>query len=798
MSDLPTQHHKQLLKDSSLDNDSNRTIKRRKRVLPETVNSTHAVDDDVSPDSEDSSDFEDVKLDLEQEGWESDNSDDFEEVSFSIPEDANSFENKANSDQVMSFQLDTSQQEPEKKRKVKFISAEERIRRVLVHKMYIVLLLIHVAVRNSWCNSKSISKSLKQACVTGQISRLLNDDSGSDNIKSRRLLDGLKKLMEIYAGKYRITTQGLLRKNWDELGVVQDSEVVTKKRFATLVTNFRGSRDVAAQGFVALLRGLGLNARLVVSLQPPDYTVITENTASKPKVEQKKRDPADLFKRPSKSSRKFEDSDYPVFWVEVWDKFAKHWISVDPIMKKRIEICSKRRPSSFEPPSGDERNQLMYAIAFDKLGRVRDVTRRYSINYNARVIRKRIEFKSDDEKEWYELVLRSLQRTKSRSITDIFEAKEFHERDLAEGMPNNMQAFKNHPLYALESQLRQNEVIHPKDESSVCGTFRPKNSSGKLLPVYRRSCVQKLRSARAWYMRGRVLKIGVSALKTKERQGSEEEDVRLYAEYQTKLYIPPRIEDGKVPKNSYGNIDIYTDTMVPENGVLIKITELKTMKMLQKAAVLLGIDYAKAITSFDFTQRGKGTPNAKEGGIVIDKENKEALELTLSHMIQENEEVRRAMVELNALQNWKYFLLKLRLKQRLNRTHGTVEEEAEATRSEDENATQHTLTHAHTSADNAASESDEDFGGGFLVSDNEVGNPNQDEDDDIDMAGEATRERRSRNTRGYKESDESGIDENVEARPTSTRQEYSSDSDSSAEFEADDDEESLEFEYESE
>ncbi|KAI5968925.1 hypothetical protein KGF57_000040 [Candida theae] len=809
MSDLPTQHHKQLLKESDLDDNSNRRIKRRKKAPLEDVSRVHGVQEPPG-DSEDSSDFEDVSLDAE--GWESDDSDDFEEVSFSSPGPVNNIgrETPHNPDQLMTFKLDTSVKEPETKRKVKFISNEERVRRVLMHKMYIVLLLTHVAIRNSWCNNKSVSKSLKQACVTGQISQLLNDDKGSDSVKSRRFLDGIKKLMGIYAGKFRITSQGLVRKNWEELGVVQDSEIVTKKKFATLVTNFRGNRDIAAQGFVCLLRGLGLNARLVVSLQPPDHTIITENftSKSKRKTDQNTKDRADLFKsKSSTTASKFEDSAYPIFWVEVWDKFAKHWVSVDPIVKKKIEICSKRRPSSFEPPPGDERNQLTYAVAFDKLGRVRDVTRRYSINYNARVIRKRIEFKSDNEKDWYDSVLKSCQKTQSKSIVDIFEAKEFHERDLAEGMPNNMQAFKNHPLYALESQLKQNEVIHPKDDSSVCGTFRPKSASAKLLPVYRRSCVQKLRSARAWYMRGRVLKIGATALKSKEKPGPEDEDVRLYAEYQTKLYIPPKIEDGIIPKNPYGNIDIYTDTMIPENATLVKTTEQYTIKRLQKAATLLGVDYATAITSFDFTQRSKGTPNAKEGGIVIHRDNKEALELTLHHMIQEDEEAKRVMVEMNALSNWKYFLLKLRLKQRLNRTHGTIGEEGDAALLENEHIAEGPLVHENNHVDDDNNASEDDFGGGFIVSDDE-GTELVHEEDEVqsgNVLGESEigrRERRSRRKHGYKELSDKDIDGDAEIESTKQRQkrvDYTDSSSASAsEFESDDDdEESLEFEYES-
>lgn len=41
----------------------------------------------------------------------------------------------------------------------------------------------------------------------------------------------------------------------------------------------------------------------------------------------------------------------------------------------------------------------------------------------------------------------------------------------------------------------------------------------------------------------------------------------LYAEFQTTLYEPPLVLYGKVPKNSFGNLDIFVPSMVPKGGV---------------------------------------------------------------------------------------------------------------------------------------------------------------------------------------------------------------------------------------
>ncbi|KAI5960938.1 uncharacterized protein KGF55_004205 [Candida pseudojiufengensis] len=813
MVNFPTVQHKELFNERNLRNthNENRPIKRRRKQSPEVIEiSDESVKRDATDDSQDSDNFEDVTLDMEPEidyeeaNNSSGDSDDFEDVEFEVPNASYDFdEPKSKENELLSFQIQSKEEEqsPSKKKKAKFISNDERLRRVLIHKMYLVMLIIHAAIRNSWCNDKDIGKKLKNSCVTQQISKLLDDDESSDAIKSRRLLDGIKKLITIYESKYRLTAQGLIRKEWNELSVVQESaEIVTKKKFKRLVTNFRGSRDVAAQGFVALLRSLGLNARLVISLQPPDYTLITESE----------------IKEGKKSTASFESSTYPIFWVEVWDKFGKKWISVDPIVSKSIEVCSKRKKSSFEPPSSDVRNQLVYVVAFDKYGRVRDVTRRYSYQYNAKTIRKRIEFKSNDDKEWYYRILNYCEKKKSKSVADIYEQKEFHERDLAEGMPNNIQAFKDHPLYALDSQLRQNEVIHPTDESSVCGMFRPRNSSSKLLKVYRRSSVYRLRSARAWYMKGRVLKLGASALKSKKsnNNSNEEEDVRLYAEFQTKLYVPPRIENGNIPKNQYGNIDVYTESMIPPNGSLIRTNDQVTMKLLIRCANLLEIDFAKAITSFDFTQRSKHTPNAKEGGIVILKDFEEALRLTIQHTLEEEKEHNRLMVELNALQNWRYILLKLRLNQRLNKTHGAVEDDTELNFLNNTEDGEEEIEDGGFVVDlprNHEVEKFDDYeddaiGGGFVVSDDELGELENGNENDIEESVLIEKTRKSR-AATPKYQDDAFIGEGDDSESQMSKFiSYSDSSGSEAEFKNDeneyededeDEDDGLEFEFES-
>lgn len=708
-----TSHHRQLLKTlelelAALNDEIPRKRRRRNQQTRDTlilqqpsqvinINSSESeADDDENEDNNDEIDDED-------------DDDEFEDVDLS----ANTIDfNKAQSASIMEPLViplkKPSSPEPVKKRNFRPITKEQRELRRVMHCQCVALMMVHGAIRNCWCNDYKLMQTMKKV-VPQSVSNLLLANTGNELtiVKSRRFLDGLRKLMNIFQNKFRVTNQGFILKNWHELKDKQPrvDPNITQAKFQYLLKNFRGSRDIAAQAFVCILRSLGVTTRLIFSLQPPDYTSISDtlvlksvsNDQTEPEMTRKllntKQNLLNNIRANSNRSNKdktdkqivdFQDSDFPIFWVEVWDKYSEKWVSIDPIVMKLIEVAPMRRKSKFEPPSSDNRNQLTYVIAYDTFGVVSDVTRRYAHYYNAKTIKKRIEFKSDEYKIWYERLIGAFNsKIKLRKTRrDVLEMKEFHDRDLAEGMPNNVADFKNHPTYALESQLKQNEVIYPNDLTSKCGMFRHrgKSKSKDVINVFKRSHVYTLRLAKAWYMRGRILKIGVQPLKIKKLNSTpdetnEEEDTRLYAEFQTSIFIPPPIIDGKIPKNVYGNIDCYQPHMIPENGYLIPV-ESYPIKISEKAARILDIDYAKAITAFDFSnRRNNRVPNAKEGGILVESKYKEAMLLICAQLIEDQLQYDREQRELQSLKLWKYFLTKLRISDRLNTEHGEVEEE---------------------------------------------------------------------------------------------------------------------------
>jgi xeroderma pigmentosum group C-complementing protein len=131
----------------------------------------------------------------------------------------------------------------------------------------------------------------------------------------------------------------------------------------------------------------------------------------------------------------------------------------------------------------------------------------------------------------------------------------------------------------------------------------------------------------------------------------------LYAFNQTSLYVPPPVVNGRIPKNAFGNLDIYVPSMVPPGGYHVRHASAKN------AARLLGIDYADAVTGFQFKGR-HGT--AITSGAVVAEEYREAVESVIEGFQYEQENDEARLYSLECLKLWRRFLAGLRIKERLS------------------------------------------------------------------------------------------------------------------------------------
>lgn len=361
-----------------------------------------------------------------------------------------------------------------------------------------------------------------------------------------------------------------------------------------------------------------------------------------------------------------------MYWVEVLDAAHQRWQPVDPFIPRNLFRANK-----FEPPASDRGNCLSYVVCFEEDGAAKDVTRRYAKAFNAKTRRARIDgpMVPDDAKKWWRRALKRYRRPGPTTDLDQIEDNELKGIEAREPLPRNVVDFKNHPIYALQRHLRRHEVLVPG--ASIVGTVGA-GSKGPLEKIYRRKDVMLARSADKWYRMGREVKPGEEPVKVlprrkrpqpRKRMAFDEEDessdddpvlgpspskgTPIYTFDQTQLYIPPPVVAGRVPKNKFGNLDTYVPSMVPAGGAHI------VHPRAGRAAHILGIDYAPALTGFDWKGH-KGT--AVYSGVVVPVEAEEAVKAVIEgfeDLEQMVEEERRSM---RALATWKRLLRGLRIR----------------------------------------------------------------------------------------------------------------------------------------
>ncbi|KAF3909766.1 hypothetical protein AA313_de0210288 [Arthrobotrys entomopaga] len=591
----------------------------------------------------------------------------------------------------------------------------ERKIRLEVHKLHVLCLLAHNHYRSQLCNDKKTQKYLLPILDKRVIAEL-NDNSYQ---QSKVFRQGLSNAAAAFRRRFTVTKPGTRKPLWGYTAPSFDSlvgdGVVEIKEFRAAAQNMEGSRDLGAQLFCALLRRAGLDARMVCSLQPLSYLfkskynfddekkklmlLVTENkddyetsdedvdsasfasNANKayggspphppnwrlPPVAASKSGAAPVAKNPSKKrgkSFRVHDPTQPIYWVEVFDVASQSWIAVDPFGMGVV-----RNLTQFEPAKSDAHNEMSYVVAFDNDNYVRDITRKYVKGYNSLTRTLRVDGTLDGAKWWKKALRLYTVPLHMAPDRDQFEDGLMGDRLLREGIPKSLSAMKNHPVFAVEEQLRQNEVLHPKVK---CGTMSGKNR--KSIPVYRRQDVKQVKTATQWYMLGREIKAGEQPLKHKaikkakrprdlepdELDEPEEQETGMYAEFQTIIYRPEPCVGPIVPQNAYGNIDLYVPSMLPEGGVHIP------HKMARIAADFLGIGefVADAVVGFDFRSGGKSTPVIN--GIVVGQESEDAIWLMIKHIEREEAEAADEERRLKLLALWRNMFLKLRIKKHVD------------------------------------------------------------------------------------------------------------------------------------
>lgn len=589
-------------------------------------------------------------------------------------------------------------------------TASEKAFRLRVHKVHFLTLLGHCMYANSRCNSAAVQR-LTGKLVDKRMKSYLNPKINDTQFqRNRSFMDGLEQAKTAFKAEFRITSSGMARPRWasdgdngDGPSSSADGEPMDLADFVSAARDLEGSQDTGNQLFCAMLRAAGVEARLVCSLQ----TLPFANPPPKSSTPQKQKKPAVFAIAPdtdpnlsdaSASDGNMESSDtigkvpsirrrlgqpgfcpsvrsapppkekkkpirtlsYPVYWVEAFNAAHQKWIPVDPMVTNTVG-----KPSKIEPPASYDLNMLIYAIAFESDGVARDVTRRYAKAFNAKTRRQRIESSGEEGAKWLKKALR-LFRRRRRLDRDQVEDAELAQKEAREGLPSNVLDFKDHPYYALERHLRRHEVLHPRREAGKVNAGTA--AKPRMEPVFRRQDVLSCKSADKWYRLGREVKRGEQPLKhvparaSRRRDlGDEDEEAdasttALYSIHQTQSYVPPPVRKGKVPKNAFGNLDVYVPSMVPAGGVHIRHA------LTQQAARTLNLDFADAVTGFKFQGR-KGTAIIE--GAVVAQEYGEAVEAVIEGLEYEALLDASKARSLAALRLWARFLKGLRIAERV-------------------------------------------------------------------------------------------------------------------------------------
>lgn len=604
------------------------------------------------------------------------------------------------------------------------ITAAERQRRLDIHKLHFLCLLYHGHIRNAWCNDEKVQATLRKLPPARILSNLVPNPDHMQSQASKIFTIAMQELSAFWAKRFSLTALGIKKVKWGEESAARNAQdlqymdyIMDKDDFRRAATSLSGSIDVGAQLFCALLRAIGIEARLVCSLQcltfgtePLSYyekrvkelgtktvhldpfknsaqtdsaaesATVPETTPSpaKPTSSSSRQKPRSRLERiigerhpsklgggvaPKKPSTGYKRS-YPIYWVEAFNQATQKWIPIDPLCTGTVD-----KPEKLEPPQ-EYPNLLDYAIAFEEDHTARDVTLRYTKAFNAKTRKRRVEF-TDGGTKWLKNALKPFKRV-VRLDRDQIEDAQLSRRAAAEGIPKSVQDLKDHPIYVLERHLRHNEVLHPKHAVGKINLSTSKHLN--MESIYRRKDVHIVRSADKWYRLGRDVKPGEQPLKhAKPKRNArartqdpedmdvdgrlEETGTALYALFQTEQYVPPPVVNGRVPRNTFGNLDLYVPSMVPPGGVHIR------HKLAAKASRILGIDSADAVTGFSFKGR-HGTAIIE--GAVVAEEYKDAVEAVIEGMEYEQEEAENNMRSREALRMWRRFCLGLRLAQRIN------------------------------------------------------------------------------------------------------------------------------------
>ncbi|XP_053989159.1 DNA repair protein complementing XP-C cells homolog [Hylaeus volcanicus] len=376
----------------------------------------------------------------------------------------------------------------------------------------------------------------------------------------------------------------------------------------------------------------------------------TTQSSKNPKAKNKKLLSSDSEIEDGDKKKKGQD-----LWAEVYLESEESWISVN-VMDEKIHCVADVYRKASKP--------VLYVVAWNSENLIKDVTKRYCPHWLTVTRKQRIE-----EKWWVQTL--SYWKEKDTAISRA-EDEMFLQKELEQPLPKTIGECKGHPLYVLTRHLLKFEALYPPDCVPLGYT-----STGE--PIYSRHCVHTLCSRETWLKKARVVKPKEEPYKIVKARPKYDKLTKMkindlllevFGEWQTTEYVPPEAKDGIVPRNEYGNVDLFKQCMLPKGTVHINLPALN------RIARKLNIDCAPAVVGFNFGCMG-AVP-AIEGYVVCSEYEDTLREAWEAEQVEAAKRAKEKR-EKRVYGNWKKLIQGLFIRERLAARYNFSQETTSST-----------------------------------------------------------------------------------------------------------------------
>ncbi|CUM62946.1 uncharacterized protein PRCAT00000506001 [Priceomyces carsonii] len=583
-------------------------------------------------------------------------------------------------------------------------------RRLTMHYLGMIAYLGHCSIRNKWLNDIKTLKRLKKMIPDAlqqhvkKFNKNLKAYRGNATVDKieldKHLIYIVKYAIKWFRFNYKLNSNGIRvlgylpssNMRWQEYFPENIDPIEDYQSFLSVLKDFKHNRDTGAQFFTALLAALGFECRLVFSLP----LLPLRNGKLQPKLDHDK-------------LLRVKDNDllYPYFWTEVVNPIDSSELLIldavcfhkedDRLLRLKRFGAPKNQSelhrfyTSLYFPKVNNLNQITmhHVVAFEKNNSVIDVSSRYMMDISYRKFGK-LDLRTIAGR--CELLFESLLHMLNRRHDISKSVKE--QNCLTEvallncEIPMSLSSLKRSPNFVAISSLRFNEVI-PLNQKSI--------GSVKLYlrtePIFLKNCVIVGKSEEQWKFLGRSVKLNekdrpikitrVSNPKSLYRKrrfnqhilsgNSDLNCVKLYAFHQTCPFIRESITYNRLPKNQFGNIEIFRNCMIPDGSSWVVLPEIEILLRSFKSKnisipIEADLDYIPVVVGFNFSANGSITP-VKKGVLVLKLDEILAKKIWFYCTIAMRKikiQERKKM----ALYSWSSLLRRIRIKHRLDESYG--------------------------------------------------------------------------------------------------------------------------------